>query len=187
MADLPRQEAPIRLQGQLLIADPTLREGLFQHSVILLTEHSSEDGACGLILNNPSGHTVGDFLKDEEFASLAKIGVHVGGPVAREHLTFAALWWTEEKGLRYATRISAHDAIRHAQNPGTLVRAFVGYSGWSEGQLEGEIRHRSWITAKPTSELLAQSHDQSLWAETLRNLSSYHRVMAECPDDPSQN
>lgn len=187
MADLPRQESPIRLQGQLLIADPSLREGIFPHSVILLTEHNAEEGAYGLILNHPSDHKVGEFLKDEEFSALSKIDVHVGGPVAREHLTFAALWWTEEKGLRFATRISAPDAVKHAQNPGTLVRAFVGYSGWTEGQLEGEIRHSSWITARPTSELLAHSHDQTLWAETLRNISSYHRIIAECSDDPSRN
>ncbi|MEC8941830.1 MAG: YqgE/AlgH family protein, partial [Verrucomicrobiota bacterium] len=67
MADLPRQESPIRLQGQLLIADPTLREGIFPHSVILLTEHNAEEGAYGLILNHPSDHKVGEFLKDEEF------------------------------------------------------------------------------------------------------------------------
>ncbi|MCH2064778.1 MAG: YqgE/AlgH family protein [Roseibacillus sp.] len=187
MAELPRQESPIQLKGQLLLADPTLRESTFHHSVILLTEHSSGEGAHGLVLNQPSGHKVGEFLKDEEFASLARINVHVGGPVSREHLTFAALWWTEEKGLRFATRISAHDAVKHVQNPGTLVRAFVGYSGWSEGQLEGELRHSSWIAAKPTPSLLAHSHDHTLWAETLRNLSIYHRMIAECPEDPGRN
>ena len=187
MADLPKQESPIRLRGQLLIADPTLREGIFHHSVVLLADHSAQDGAYGLILNQPSGHHVGEFLKDEEFAPLSRIDVHVGGPVAREHLTFAALWWTEEKGLRLATRISAHDAVKHAQNPGTLVRAFVGYSGWSEGQLEGELRQSSWITAKPTTELLACSHDDTLWAETLRNLSAFHKIIAESPGDPNQN
>ena len=187
MPESPKQESPIRLQGQLLIADPSLRDGIFNRSVVLLAEHSAEEGAYGLILNHPSGHKVGDFLQDDQFASLARIAVHVGGPVAREHLTFAALWWTEEKGLRFATRISATDAVKHAQNPGTLVRAFVGYAGWSEGQLEGELRQNSWITAKPTSELLARSHDDSLWGETLRALSAYHRIIAEASRDPFLN
>ena len=187
MPESPPQESPIRLQGQLLIATPALRDGVFNRSVILLADHSSEEGAYGLILNHPSGHKVGEFLQEEEFSSLARIAVHVGGPVAREHLTFAALWWTEEKGLRFASRISAPDAVKHAQNPGTLVRAFVGYSGWSEGQLEGELRRESWITAKPTPELLAQSHDESLWGETLRNISPYHKVIAESPPDPFLN
>ena len=187
MPEPPRKDTPIRLQGHLLIADPSLSDGIFHHSVILLTEHSTSSGAHGLILNHPSGHKVGEFLKEEEFSPLARIDVHVGGPVSSEHLTFAALWWSEEKGLRFATRISAHDAVKHARNPGTLVRAFVGYSGWSEGQLEGELRHSSWITAKPTPELLARSHADTLWTETLQNLSAYHRIIAECPENPGNN
>ena len=187
MAETPSQESPIRLQGHLLIADPSLHDGIFNKSVILLADHSADEGAFGLILNQPSGHKVGDFLTEEDFSSLSRIAVHVGGPVAREHLTFAALWWTEEKGLRFATRISAHDAVKHAQNPGTLVRAFVGYSGWAKGQLETELRAHSWITAKPSVSLLGQSHDQSLWSETLRTLSPFHRLLAEAPDDPFSN
>lgn len=187
MAESPSQESPIRLQGQLLLADPSLRDGIFNKSVVLLAEHSADEGAFGLILNQPSGHCVGDFLTEDEYAPLARIAVHVGGPVAREHLTFSALWWNEEKGLRFATRISARDAVQHSKNPGTLVRAFVGYSGWSKGQLEGELRSKSWFTAKPDSSLLAQSHDQSLWGVTLRGLSPFHRLLAEIPDDPFLN
>jgi putative transcriptional regulator len=181
------EESQIRLQGHLLLADPSLRDGIFHRSVVLLADHSSADGAFGLILNHPAGHQVGEFLKDEEFASLARIEVHIGGPVAREQLTFAALWWTEGSGLRFATRISAHDAVKHAQNPGTLIRAFVGYAGWSEGQLEGELRRQSWITARPTPELLACTHDDTHWRETLRAISPFHKIIAESPSDPFLN
>lgn len=187
MPDLPSQETPIRLQGQLLLADPSLREGTFHHSVILIADHSPAEGAYGLILNQPSGHQVGDFLNDERFSALARIAVHVGGPVARQHLTFAAFWWTPEKGLRFASRLSADDAVRHAKNSGTLVRAFVGYSGWAEGQLESELRRRSWITTKPSAQFLALSHDEDLWSETLRALSPFHRILADAPDHPETN
>lgn len=187
MADVSQQESSIRLQGQLLVADPSLREGVFQHSVVLLAEHSAAEGAYGLILNHPSGHRVGEFIKDEEYSSLARIDVHVGGPLARKHLTFAALWWSEEKGLRFATRISAKDAVKHAQNSGTLVRAFVGYAGWTDGQLEGELRHSSWIAAQPTPDLLANTHDDSLWGAILRGLSPYHKIIAEAPGEPHLN
>ena len=187
MGETPSRESPIRLRGQLLIADPSLRDGIFNRSVILVAEHSAEEGAFGLVLNQPAGRQVGDFLHDDEFAPLARIDVHVGGPVAREHLTFAALWWHHDKGLRFATRIDASDAIKHIHQPGTLVRAFVGYSGWTGGQLENELRHQSWITARPTPELLAHSHDQSLWSSTLRPISPYHHILAESPNDPFLN
>ena len=63
----------------------------------------------------------------------------------------------------------------------------VGYSGWSAGQLEGELRRNSWITAAPKSDLLGQEHDRSLWAEVLRALSPFHRILAESPDNPFLN
>lgn len=187
MADLPSQETPIRLQGQILLADPSLREGSFRHSVILVADHDPQDGCYGLILNQPSEHRVGDFLREEQFAALSRIAVHVGGPVAHQHLTFAAFWWTAEKGFRFATRLSAPDAVRHAKNSGTLVRAFAGYSGWAEGQLESELRHRSWITTKASRQLLSHAHDEGLWSETLRSLSPFHRILAEAPDRPETN
>lgn len=187
MAELPPQNIPARLQGRLLLADPSLKDSGFHHSVILLADHDPADGAYGLILNQPSGRCVGDFLSDSQFDALSRIAVHVGGPVARHHLTFSALWWTGEKGLRFATRLSAHDAVRHARNSGTLVRAFVGYSGWAEGQLEDELRRRSWIAAKPPRDLLSLTHDEDLWAQTLGALSPYHRMLADMPEHPEQN
>lgn len=187
MHDSP--DKPIHLQGQLLIADPSLRDGIFSKSVVLLAEHNSDDGAYGLILNHPTGQTVGDLLTSEDFQVLNSIPVHLGGPVGQEHLTFAAFWTDASEGagadrtLRFATRISAQDAIKRSQQPGTLVRAFAGYSGWTSGQLENEIRGNSWIATLPGVDLLATEHEKNLWSDMLRNISPYHRILAEAPDD----
>lgn len=187
-SDTPTPDHSIALQGQLLLADPSLRDGLFHRSVVLMAEHSITDGAFGLILNHPTGHVVGDLLKDETFFPLKKIAVHQGGPVAQEQLTFSAFWWNREKdALRWSIRISAEDAIAHSQRPGTLVRAFIGYSGWSPGQLENELRSNSWITTKPDPSLLGKTHDKALWADVLRDLSPFHRILAEAPEDPFMN
>lgn len=179
-------DSPIHLQGQILIADPSLRDGVFNKSVVLLAEHTHEDGAYGLILNQPSEQTVGDLLAAEEFDPLKNIRVHLGGPVGREHLTFAAIW-TENRRLKFATRISAKDAITRTQQPGTLVRAFAGYSGWTPGQLENELRRNSWITTIPQEHILASEHEKNLWADLLREISPYHKILAEAPDDLFMN
>jgi putative transcriptional regulator len=183
----PSPDSPIRLQGKLLLADPSLRDGVFDRSVILLTEHSADDGAFGLILNQPTSRLVGELLTEEIFAPLRHLPVHEGGPVAREQLTFSAFWWSAGKGLRWAIRISAEEAIKHAHQPGTLVRAFVGYSGWSSGQLENEIRRNAWIITNPNSALLGADHDRTLWASLLREMSPYHRILAESPANPFLN
>jgi len=180
-------DLPIQLQGQLLLADPSLREGTFYRSVILLAEHQPAHGAYGLILNHPTGKTVGELLTGKEFGPLQHLPVHDGGPVAQDELTFTSFWWSRKLGLRWALRISAADAVNHSRRPGRIVRAFLGYSGWTAGQLEGELRRSSWIPARPKPDLLGHQHDQRLWAELLRTVSPLHRILAEAPDDPSLN
>lgn len=182
----PQPHPPAIQAGDLLIADPSLNSGIFRKSVILLADHTS-NGAFGLILNSPSNTCVGDYLRDKSFASLARIPVYTGGPVAREHLTFAAFWMSPDNKLRYAFRISAEDAIKHSQNTGTLVKAFVGYSGWAKGQLENEIESGSWVQTPPPSNLLGLPHDRSLWRETLAKLSAFHRLLTLCPQNPWLN
>ncbi len=185
--DLSSPNHPIQLKGQLLLADPSLRSDTFHRSVILLAEHDSQQGAAGLILNHPTGKTVGEFLPDEFFAPLRQIAVHEGGPVDTDQLTFSSFWWSKKTGLRWALRISPEDAATHSQRPGRIVRAFIGYSGWSGGQLENELRRASWIAAKPQPNLLKFRHDRTLWASLLRPISPFHSILAEAPDDPSLN
>lgn len=180
-------DLPIQLQGKLLLADPSLRDGTFNRSVILLAEHKADEGAFGLILNHPTGKVVGDFLKGKEFAALSQLAVHEGGPVSRDQLTFSSFWWSRKQGLRWAIRISTKDAVMHSHKPGRIVRAFVGYSGWTAGQLENELRRSSWIAARPQPDLLGHDHDRGLWSELLRHLSPLHRILAEAPDDPFLN
>lgn len=186
--NLPESHPPdMDLQGRLLFATPTMQGGSFVRSVILLSEHSPKDGAFGLVLNQPTGQVVGDILKDPQFRPLRHISVHDGGPVARNNLFFAALWWEEPQSLRIIHQISAEDAIRHHQQPGTLVRAFVGYSGWSPGQLEEELERHTWIVSEPPVNFLGFSHDQTLWSNALRSLSPFHRMLADAPQNPFAN
>lgn len=175
------------LNGSLLIASPVLVGGVFERSVIYLSEHSAEDGAFGLVLNQPTGNIVGDLLKGEVFQPLRRLAVYQGGPVEEGSLFFSAFWWDENEKLNVSHQIPADDAMRLQLKPGTLLRAFVGYSGWSSGQLENELKEQSWMVAPPSRELLGMSHDMSLWSSVLRELSPFHRLLAEMPRDPSTN
>lgn len=185
--DPSNSQAPIQLKGKLLIADPSLRDGIFNKSVILLTDHSPSDGACGLIINQPTGKTVGDFLKSPEFSALKHLAVHKGGPVSDDQLTFSSFWWSKKLGLRWAIRISAEEAADHAHRPGRIVRAFIGYSGWSPGQLENELTRQAWFPVSPQPDLLGNEHDTTLWSLVLRRMSPLHRILAQAPNDPLLN
>lgn len=176
------------LEGKLLLASPGLLEPTFHRTVILLCSHSQEDGSMGLILNRPLGKTVEEVLPDDEFQRIWQLPVFTGGPVGAAHLTFAALGWDEGAGkLFYETHLSAAGAIRHNEE-GFCVRAFVGYSGWSAGQLENELRLNAWEVKVPGPEVV-QGKDLNgrLWTQLIRDISPFHRLAADVPEDLSLN
>jgi putative transcriptional regulator len=178
---------PVCLRGSLILADPSLRDPNFVRTVLLLTDHETEQGAHGYVLNRPMGRTVGEVLPNLQFETLASIPVFVGGPVGQERLTFASLSWDETgKRLVFTTHLSVDDASR-LQRAGAHVRAFVGYSGWSEGQLENELRQRAWITRKPAPEVVEMTHPETLWKELLASMGPWFGLLSRLPDDPSMN
>lgn len=175
------------LRGSIILADPSLTEPTFHQSVLLLTEHSEEHGAVGYILNRPIGKTVGDLLPEPNFKELEEIPVFMGGPVSMEHLTFSAIAWSDYgEALQFVTHLSAQEALMH-QLEGFSVRAFVGYSGWEEGQLEEEIEEDAWITRKAEKRIVEISGLDRLWKEMLREIGPWHKMIADEPDDPSLN
>ncbi|MCB1061865.1 MAG: YqgE/AlgH family protein [Verrucomicrobiae bacterium] len=183
----PEESTEPSLKGHLILADPALREPTFRHSVLLLTEHSHDQGALGYILNRPLGKKVGDLLFEPDFRELADIPVYIGGPVSTEHLTFGSLGWSEaDDALQFSTHLSAPQALSYLAE-GFSIRAFVGYSGWSEGQLESELEQQTWITQLPEKRVLDTANIDTLWNRLLRELSPWHAIVADEPDDVSLN
>src|SRR5687768_15479216 len=141
----PEDSSQLCLSGSLILADPSLQDPNFRRAVLLLTEHRHDQGAHGYILNRPLGKSAGELLAAPEFKALAGVPVFAGGPVSPEQLTFASLSWQPGSGtLTWATHLTREDAADRIQQ-GESVRAFVGYSGWGSGQLENELKQRSWI------------------------------------------
>lgn len=179
-----KSKRPQRLKGRLLLSDPSLRDGVFNRSVVLITQHSATEGAHGLIINHPSENLVGNLLKSPEFAPLRTLRVFQGGPVESNQLTFASFSWQPSRGLRHQLPLSIEKAVAMSHRPGTLVRPFVGYSGWAAGQLEDELARNAWIVVKPEDDLLGHDHARPLWAELMRRVSPFHRILAASPDEP---
>ena len=175
------------LTGSLLLASPVMTDPNFSRSVIFMAAHSDQEGAFGYILNRPLDQSVGDLLPDQDLGALGTVPVFMGGPVATDKLAFAAMQWNKRKGtLRCQTHLSVADAIQ-AIKLGHDVRGFVGYSGWTGGQLENEIQRRSWITAKAKSLVLAVEKPAHLWSTILAEMGPKYSLMAKMPEDVTLN
>ena len=178
---------PVSLRGTLLLAAPLMRDPNFSRAVLYLAAHSNKDGAFGYILNRPLDKMVSDLLPAGEMRALAKVPVFLGGPVSTDKLSFAAMEWDNKHNtLACKTHLAVEDA-EFELGLGHDVRAFVGYSGWSEGQLEKELRHRSWIVSTPQALVVTADDPNSLWSDILIDMGPRYELMARMPEHPELN
>lgn len=181
-------KSSLGLTGAILIAHPDLLDPNFRRTVLYLGLHDQEEGAFGLILNRPLKKKVSDFLALGALGELSEAPVYFGGPVGGDQLSFAYLGWDHQKDVfecRFQLDLDeARNAIEEDPNS---VRAFLGYSGWSAGQLENELIHQSWIVQPPGEELLDPDQCNSSWHAIVRSLGPWFQLLAEVPDDPTLN
>ena len=173
------------LAGSLLLAHPSMSDPNFRRSVILMSAHNAE-GAMGVVLNRPMGKRLGELNGDFALGPLASVALFTGGPVQDNQLVLAA-WQARTDGFRLHFGIEPEKAIQLLAEEGTHVRAFLGYSGWSAGQLENEMKHHTWVVADVPEDLLIQPADDSLWRTVLGREGAEWRLLADEPEDPEQN
>lgn len=173
------------LAGSLLLAHPAMKDPNFRRSVVLMSAHNAE-GAMGVVLNRPLGRKLGELSGDFALGPLAGVPLFSGGPVQTEQLVLAA-WQTRSDGFRLHFGIEPDKAQQLLSEDGTHVRGFLGYSGWSAGQLENEMRLRTWVVADVPEDLLTHAQDESLWREVLGREGAEWRLLAGEPDEPELN
>ena len=176
-------------QGLLLAAHPGLKDPNFRRSVLLLTMHDALTGAFGFVLNRPLGKSAADLLPEHDDQSiLERVPVYLGGPVGQEQLGFASMKWNPgTKSLELETHLSLEEVADRLSTCPTEVRAFVGYAGWSAGQLEGELAQKAWVLAKPFEAATASAAKERLWFKVMNALGPAYKLMAAMPDDPTSN
>jgi putative transcriptional regulator len=180
-------EIPRNLTGSLLVAHPSLVDPNFRRTVLFISAHDPEDGALGVILNRPLDKHVRDLVNDEAPEALSEVPVYLGGPVGRNQLMFAVLEWEQENGLKINHNVGLQDANDLIGRDPDSIRAFVGYAGWSAGQLEQEMKQNAWLIHKPTVASLNPDRLPKLWFDIMRSLGPWYKLLAAAPDDPSLN
>lgn len=173
------------LAGSLLLAHPAMRDPNFRRSVILMSAHNAE-GAMGVVLNRPMQKRLGELSGDFALGPLSAVPLFAGGPVQNNQLVLAA-WQVREDGFRLHFGIEPDKALQLLGEEGTHVRGFLGYSGWSAGQLENEMKQRTWIVTEVPEDLLVHPQDDSLWRTVLGRKGAEWRLMAGEPEHPERN
>ncbi len=181
------------LKGHLLIATPQLISPMFSRSVILMLDHN-EDGAMGVIVNQPINTTISDlagkiFEKDFEWSK----PLYLGGPVPGSLLVLHTEEFLGDHEIIPGVYVtleasSVQELIRERVEPSLII---ANYSGWGPGQLEGEFNWDSWVTLPATSEHVFWTGERDLWKVVVsevnaRKLSDFLGLKTH-PADPTWN
>lgn len=177
-------------KGCLLISEPHLPDNNFERSVIYLCEHN-EKGSFGLVLNKSSNLKLNELVPHLDLA----YPVGIGGPVENNTLHFLyrnnpniEMSVTVGENINWGGNYEQIIDWMKLEGDEQDIRFFIGYSGWSEGQLEKEIEHSSWIVfPNATEQLVFDTRKKNLWKAVLKEMGGRFSVFANYPSDPRLN
>ena len=174
--------------GALLVAGPFLEESYFNQGVVSLVSYSQEDGAMGMVLNNLTGYRMPDILPGQvdRTPETESIPVFLGGPVSDDRLFYIhnlgpdIISDCDEYFPGLYAGGSFRDVLNYVNSGYPVdgrIRFFIGYSGWSAGQLEEELLNEVWAVADmhgDTSEVL-RGADDPYWHSVVRTMGESYR------------
>ncbi len=156
--------------GMLLVATDEVRGPYFAQTVVLLLHHD-ETGALGLVVNRPIDASAIESLRLHEDLADYRDSFYWGGPLSQS--TVRALLRTDtppEDAVQIFDAVHVVELdkalLATASNPAKL-RLFVGYAGWSSGQLEHELAFDSWHILPATEELVFAEDAGDIWRKLL--------------------
>lgn len=177
--------------GILLIADPFLKDVNFLRTVIFLCEHK-EEGSFGFVINRQYHLLLDELIPELEGHTLP---VYYGGPVQPDTIHFLHQYPEEIpggheiiKGVYWGGDFEAViSLIKNKSIDSNKIRFYLGYSGWGDGQLNDEMKEKTWLTVKAERKLVFHSKQDEIWKGALKLLGGEYEIMATFPIDPQLN
>ncbi len=173
--------------GKTLLSVPFLMDPYFRRSVIALCEHN-DLGDIGLILNKKLDIGINELIIDfPEFDGI----LHYGGPVQTDSIQYlhsvgdllegskkiaqGVYWGGDFEKLKFLIeqKLITKDDIRF----------YVGYSGWSPGQLAEEMDANSWVVGDLSANYLFKIHPEKVWAAAMEKKGPNFKVIAQMPNE----
>jgi putative transcriptional regulator len=178
--------------GDFLIATPTIfGDPNFQRSGILLAD-CKNSGAVGFIMNKKLDYHLDDLME----GVTQSFPIFNGGPVDQDKLFVVH----KLGGLIPNSLPIAHDLYWSGDFETVLnlielkkvspaqIRFFLGYSGWSEGQLESEIKEDSWVVIEgKQAKNWMEDASEDFWKHQMRSLGGSFLIWSNAPENPMSN
>jgi len=154
-----------------LVAKPGLPDPNFRESVVLV-RHDENGESAGVIINRPTNLSLAKILPGERFKRFTE-PVFFGGPVMSQGL-FAVYRAGKPVGdsitllpdVHLALQASAVDEL--LQDPPGSIRFYMGFAGWSAGQLRAEIDRGDWFVLNADADTVFTPDTRDLWKRLMR-------------------
>ncbi len=176
--------------GSILISEPFSNDAYFKRSIVLLTLHD-EEGSVGLILNKNVDIPLADIVGEEfDFDAL----ISIGGPVSIDRIDYlhtlgnkipeskhiiGNIYWGGN--FEVVLKLLRLNAIKEDE-----IRFFLGYSGWTKGQLKNEIDNDYWLVSQADYTTI-MAKDSNYWRNTLERMGKKYTSWLNIPEDPQLN
>lgn len=174
------------------MAEPFMQDANFRRAVVLVTDHTDDEGTVGFIINKPLAVRITDLVEDfPEIDALA----YFGGPVSTNTIHYmhnvgmlldgsteigpGVYWGGEFDKLKF---LIGQELIT-SEN----IRFFVGYTGWSPGQLIEELDSGSWLTTEVHANYVFKSKPSRLWNQVMHHKGDLYSILAQLPEQPNLN
>jgi putative transcriptional regulator len=159
--------------GTLLVAERDLPDPNFTQTVVVLAQFDDKDGAMGLIVNRQTSVPLSRVLPD--LKSRGEITLFMGGPVSADSVLVLARSAHPIAGSQHIAAdlylVTSREALEAQLQSGggrDSVRVYLGYCGWSPGQLERETAAGGWHVLPPDPGVVFDADPDSVWEREVR-------------------
>lgn len=157
-----------------------MQDPRFERAVIFVCNHD-ENGAMGLVINKTKGELSLSYMLDqigiEGDVKVADTAVLNGGPVDinRGFVLHSPDYRNAEHSMILSDTLvltSTKDVLESLVTDKAPERAImaVGYSGWSEGQLEDELASNAWLVVDAEESLIFSNKMADKWTAALKHI-----------------
>ena len=153
----------------LLVARAELPDPNFKDSVVLVMNNIGPAPA-GVIINRPTTIAVSRLFSDLERLAQLDDKLYFGGPVDISSVSFLFRAETPPEhatevlgGVYFSTNRELLRKLLGREKPMEGLRIFIGYSGWSPGQLEAEIARGDWTLAPAEAGVIFDRKSEHPW------------------------